>query len=55
MFFFFLGFGKFLGEVRAICGVTSDFKVIKCAAFNIFIRGATFLPQNDKKPSTKHK
>ena len=38
---FFWGFEKFLGEERAICGVTSDLKVIKCAAFTIFMRGAT--------------
>ena len=30
---FFLGFGKFLGKERAICGVKSDLKVIEFAAF----------------------
>ena len=38
---FFLGFGKFLGEERAICIVTSDLEAIKCASFNIFMKGAT--------------
>ena len=28
---FFLGFGKFLGEERAICGVTFDLEAIECA------------------------
>ena len=37
----FWGFGKFLGEERAICGVTSDLEAIECAAFNIFMKGAT--------------
>ena len=36
---FFLG-GKLLGEERAIFGVTSDLEAIKCAAFDIFMRGA---------------
>ena len=38
---FFLGFGKFVGEERAICIVTSDLEAIKCASFNIFMKGAT--------------
>ena len=38
---FFLGFGKFPGEERVICGVTVDLEAIKCAAFNIFMRGTT--------------
>ena len=54
---FFLGFRKFLGKERAICGVTSDLEAIKCAAFNIFIHEGsnTFWniciqrPQNIKK------
>ena len=37
--FFLGGFGKFLGEERAICGVTSNVEAIKCAAFDIFMKG----------------
>ena len=56
---FFLGFGKFLGEERAICGVTSDLEAIKCAAFNIFMRGATLFqiypPSGLKMTKTRYK
>ena len=58
----FSGFGKFLGEERAICGVTSDLEAIECAAFNIFMKVATLFriyPPSGlkiiKKPGTKHK
>ena len=51
---FFLGFGNFLGEERAICGVKSDLEAIECAIFNIFMKGATlfqiYLPSGLKIP-----
>ena len=57
------GFGRFLGNERAICGATSDLEGIECAAFNIFMKKATlfgiYLPSGvkipKKKNGTKHK
>ena len=59
---FLLGFGKFLGDDRAICGVTSDLEAIERAAFNIFMNVATLFriyPPSGLKitkiPVPKHK